>query len=80
MKEKEANARIKINKLLEMAGWRFFPDNRKKANICLELNVKISERDLNELGEDFEHSRSGFVDYLLLDERNNPLWFLSQAR
>jgi len=80
MKEKEANARIKINKLLEMAGWRFFPDNRKKANICLELNVKISERDLNELGEDFEHSRSGFVDYLLLDERNNPLVVLEAKR
>lgn len=26
MPEKEATARIKINKLLEAAGWRFFPD------------------------------------------------------
>ena len=27
MKEKEAKARIKINKLLEDAGWRFFDDD-----------------------------------------------------
>ena len=26
MSEKEATARIKINKLLEAAGWRFFPE------------------------------------------------------
>jgi hypothetical protein len=26
MADKEATARIKINKLLEAAGWRFFPE------------------------------------------------------
>ena len=31
MPEKEATARIKINKLLEAAGWRFFPDPRQPA-------------------------------------------------
>ena len=31
---KEATARIKINKLLEAAGWRFFPDSNGPANIC----------------------------------------------
>lgn len=40
---KEATARIKINKLLESAGWRFFPDGNVPANICLELSVKIKE-------------------------------------
>jgi hypothetical protein len=33
---KEATARIKINKLLETAGWRFFPESGKAVNICLE--------------------------------------------
>ena len=32
----EATARIKINKLLEEAGWRFFAENGKPANIVLE--------------------------------------------
>jgi type I restriction enzyme, R subunit len=33
---KEAKARIKINKLLEEAGWRFFDDEAGSANILLE--------------------------------------------
>ena len=40
MKPKEAQARIKINKLLEESGWRFFDDGKGKANIVLEPNVK----------------------------------------
>lgn len=36
MSEKEATARIKINKLLEAAGWRFFRDGSGPANIRLE--------------------------------------------
>ena len=39
---KEAKARIKINKLLEEAGWRFFDDANGQANIALEPNVKIT--------------------------------------
>ena len=38
---KEALARIKINKLLEDAGWRFFDTAEGTANIRLEPNVKI---------------------------------------
>ena len=38
---KEAKARIRINKLLEEAGWRFFDTSEGKANICLETNVKL---------------------------------------
>ena len=33
---KEATARIKINRLLEAAGWRFFADGALPANIRLE--------------------------------------------
>ena len=58
---KEAKARIRINKLLEEAGWRFFDTSKGKANICLETNVKITEQKLNELGEDFEKIKSGKV-------------------
>ena len=40
---KEALARIKINKLLEDAGWRFFDTKDGRANIQLEPNVKIQQ-------------------------------------
>nr|HPM04817.1 hypothetical protein [Candidatus Cloacimonas sp.] len=70
---KEASARIKINELLKEAGWRFFDEQGKKANIQLEKNVKISQNQLDELGEDFEKSKNGFIDYLLLDELNYPI-------
>ena len=51
---KEAFARIKINKLLEKAGWRFFADDGKPANIRLESSVSIKSTDLDALGENFE--------------------------
>ena len=69
---KEATARIKINKLLETAGWRFFSENKAPANICLELSVKIKESDLNALGENFENTERGFIDFLLLNEKGFP--------
>lgn len=40
MNDKEAKARIKINKLLEESGWRFFDFELGPANICLEPNIK----------------------------------------
>jgi len=73
MPEKEAKARIKINKLLEEAGWRFFDTDEGKANILLENNFKITEEKLNEFRENFEHTKNGYVDYLLLDEQGFPL-------
>ncbi|MBD0332297.1 MAG: type I restriction enzyme HsdR N-terminal domain-containing protein, partial [Chitinophagaceae bacterium] len=73
MMSKEAKARIKINKLLEEAGWRFFDSTEGPANIILENNTKITEQRLNQMGENFEHTISGFIDYLLLDERGFPL-------
>ncbi len=70
---KEAAARIKINKLLEVAGWRFFAENGSPANVCLEPSVKIKSADLDALGEDFEQTKRGFIDFLLLDPRGFPL-------
>lgn len=72
MAQKEAKARIKINKLLTEAGWRFFDEENKPANICVELNVKISQKVIEGLGDDFEQ-KNGFVDFLLLDDNGKPL-------
>jgi len=69
---KEATARIKINKLLEAAGWRFFQDGNAPANIRLEPSVTIKPTDLNALGDDFEKTTKGFVDFLLLDAKGFP--------
>ncbi len=73
MMSKEAKARIKINELLKEAGWKFFDDEEGKANIVLENNVKITESHFNSLGENFEKSKNGFVDFLLLDKKGFPL-------
>jgi type I restriction enzyme R subunit len=70
---KEATARIKINRLLETAGWRFFDDAHGAPNIRLESNATIKQADLDALGNDFERTGKGFIDFLLLDERGFPL-------
>lgn len=73
MSEKEATARIKLNKLLEAAGWRFFPEGDQPANIRLEPSVTIKSDDLDALGNNFEKTGKGFVDFLLLDTKGFPL-------
>lgn len=70
MLQKEALARISINKLLEDAGWRFFPNEKGIANIQLEPNVKIKQEDLDDLEN--KKIKNGFIDYLLLDENGFP--------
>ena len=50
----EAKARIKINKLLEEAGWRFFDKDGRPANIVLEPNTKIIQHQLDNFGDDVE--------------------------
>lgn len=73
MTAKEAIARIKINRLLEEAGWRFFDAPDGPANIVLEPNVKLTQDDLMGLGDDLENARNGFIDFLLLDNDGKPL-------
>ena len=73
MPDREATARIKINRLLEAAGWRFFANGSGPANIRLEPTVAIRSTDLDSLGENFERVERGFVDFLLLDDRGFPL-------
>jgi type I restriction enzyme, R subunit len=69
----EAQSRIKINKLLEEAGWRFFADENGQANICIEQNVKITNTFLDELGNNFEKTKNGFTDYSLLGFNGNVI-------
>lgn len=73
MAAKEAKARIKINKLLEESGWRFFDHVTGKATIVLEAKVKLTKAAIDVLGDNFEQSSNGFIDLLLLDDTGFPL-------
>ncbi len=70
--KKEAQARIKINNLLEKSGWRFFDNKEGDANIQLEPNIKLSNKKVAGLGDNFEKLENGFVDFLLLDSNGFP--------
>jgi len=80
MNNKEAKARIKINRLLEESGWLFFDDNNRQANIQLETNTKIRKQDIDNFGDDFESVKNGFVDFLLMDSHGFPLVVLEAKR
>ncbi len=73
--QKEAKARIKINKLLEDSGWRFETDKNGPYNIQLEPGIKYSD-----LGDNFEHEVRGFIDFLLLDRDGRPLVVVEAKR
>ena len=73
MNPKEAKSRIKLNKLLEESGWRFFDNEFGPANIQLENNVKLTQKLVDEFGEDFDKTKNGFIDFLLLDDKGFPL-------
>ncbi len=75
MAAKEAKARIKINKLLEESGWSFFDTDKGKATIKLESSIRMDD-----LGEDFESAKSGFIDFLLVDENQNPILVLEAKK
>ena len=69
----EASARIKINHLLEKAGWRFFPEKGQPANIQLESSVNITKQDPDNMGNNFEKYKKGYVDFLLLKDKGSAL-------
>ena len=85
MSAKEAKDRIKINNLLEESGWRFFEHATGKSNIVLEPKVKLTKAIINALGEDFEESSNGFIDFSLVVlkanlEDKNPRYRIEDAR
>ena len=73
MPVKEASARIKINKLLEDSGWRFFVNEQGKAIVHLENHTKINKKQNDALGVDFEYLTKVFIDHLLLDDNGFTL-------
>lgn len=60
MSDKEALARVKIDKLLEDSGWRLLDENQERKNVVLEQGYRCEKK-------------TKFTDYLLLDVYNRPL-------
>ena len=81
MSAKEAQARIKINKLLEEAGWRFLADENGPANITLETGVSVTpEYMAATYGDDFEKTKKGYIDYVLVNSDGFPIALLEAKR
>ena len=64
----EAQARYKIDKLLEKSNWRLSDDDNGKKNVILESATTKSD------------SSRGSIDYLLLDRNGKPLIVLEAKR
>jgi type I restriction enzyme R subunit len=80
MAKKEAQARIRINRLLEQVGWRFFPDKDGPDNIICECRTTKKTYSPNALGDDFEKTSHGFVDYVLLNLERKPVSVVEAKR
>ncbi len=72
---KEAKARIRINKLLEEAGWRFFDTDEGRANIDLETNLKITEQKLMILGKILKRQKMVMLIFYCLMNKDFPWLF-----
>lgn len=57
---KEAQARLKINKLLEESGWILVDNESSRSNVRVETKVQ-------------NEGNRGFIDYVLLDSKGFPL-------
>ncbi len=80
MLQNEAHARIKINQLLEEAGWRFFDNQEGTANILLENHVKITQKEIDAWGYDYEKVKSGSLDFLLIDTNHKLICVLEAKK
>jgi len=76
----EAHARIKINQMLSEAGWRFFDNEQGRANILLENYIKITQTEIDAWGTDFEKTKGGSLDFLLVDTNNKPICVLEAKK
>lgn len=54
-----------IDPIFEKESWRFFDDKNGPANVLLEPGVKITKRQLDALGNNFENTKGGRIDFLL---------------
>ena len=57
---KEAQTRLKINKLLEESGWVLVDTETDKCNVRVETKIQ-------------HEGNRGFIDYVLLDSKGFPL-------
>src|SRR5829696_2908646 len=81
MSRREAQARIRINKMLQDAKWCFFPTADEKANIICEDRILARALPPNaNLGDDFERATGGFVDYLLLNDQDRAIGLVEAKR
>lgn len=80
MLQNEAHARIKINRLLAEAGWNFFDTDEAKASILLENHVKITQKEIDAWGNDYEKVKSGSLDFLLVDSDSKPICVLEAKK
>jgi type I restriction enzyme, R subunit len=80
MSDKEAKARIKINNLLEEAGWRFFDNDQGISNIDLEHRTIKGKYDNLKLGDDLDNAPNGFIDYLLLNNEKRAIALVEAKR
>lgn len=79
--QKEASARLKINKLLENSGWKLIDDELGQANVSVENHlVADSDGAVSTLGDDFEKVGGGFIDYVLYGQNRKPLAVLEAKR
>lgn len=72
MSKKEAQARININNLLQDSNWKFKKDN-SDFNIELEYQISNISQVADNSESNYENKKSGFADYVLLDDKGFPL-------
>jgi len=53
-------------------GWASFPTATNPPTSASNPSVAIKSADLDSLGDDFEKTAKGFVDFLLLDAKGFP--------
>ncbi len=80
MLQNEAHARIKINSILDDAGWKFFDNQEVSVNILLENHVKITQNEIDAWGHDYDKVKSGSLDFLLVDTKNKPICVLEAKK
>ena len=66
--------------MLTDSGWKFFDDELGKANILLENHVKITQLEIDTWGNDYEKTKNGSLDFLLVDSDNKPICVLEAKK
>lgn len=65
---------------MKKQGGGFFHSKEGTANILLENHVKITRKEVDAWGNDYEKVQSGTLDFLLLDNNNKPICVLEAKK